>query len=154
MKEKIYIVKEHICSGESEFTAAGKARIDVEDILYDWKAKDIKIKIKKNLNENSILKKLFSHYHLYQIWKKSLDKLKEGDVLIIQFPLQEGFIFASHLLKNLKKKNIKTIAVIHDLETLRITKDNTISKKRKIRLYIEEIPALKQFSKMLYIINQ
>ena len=129
MKEKIYIVKEHICSGESEFTAAGKARIDVEDILYDWKAKDIKIKIKKNLNENSILKKLFSHYHLYQIWKKSLDKLKEGDVLIIQFPLQEGFIFASHLLKNLKKKNIKTIAVIHDLETLRITKDNTISKK-------------------------
>ena len=52
MKEKIYIVKEHICSGESEFTAAGKARIDVEDILYDWKAKDIKIKIKKNLNEN------------------------------------------------------------------------------------------------------
>ena len=38
MKEKIYIVKEHICSGESEFTAAGKARIDVEDILYDWKA--------------------------------------------------------------------------------------------------------------------
>ena len=48
MKEKIYIVKEHICSGESEFTAAGKARIDVEDILYDWKAKDIKIKIKKN----------------------------------------------------------------------------------------------------------
>ena len=47
MKEKIYIVKEHICSGESEFTAAGKARIDVEDILYDWKAKDIKIKIKK-----------------------------------------------------------------------------------------------------------
>ena len=149
MKEKIYIVKEHICSGESEFTAAGKARIDVEDILYDWKAKDIKIKIKKNLNENSILKKLFSHYHLYQIWKKSLDKLKEGDVLIIQFPLQEGFIFASHLLKNLKKKNIKTIAVIHDLETLRITKDNTISKKRKIRLYIEEIPALKQFSKIV-----
>lgn len=58
MKEKIYIVKEHICSGESEFTAAGKARIDVEDILYDWKAKDIKIKIKKNLNENSILKKV------------------------------------------------------------------------------------------------
>ena len=75
--------------------------------------------------------------------------LKEGDVLIIQFPLQEGFIFASHLLKNLKKKNIKTIAVIHDLETLRITKDNTISKKRKIRLYIEEIPALKQFSKIV-----
>ena len=149
MKEKIYIVKEHICSGESEFTAAGKARIDVEDILYDWKAKDIKIKIKKNSNENSILKKLFSHYHLYQIWKKSLDKLKEGDVLIIQFPLQEGFIFASHLLKNLKKKNIKTIAVIHDLETLRITKDNTISKKRKIRLYIEEIPTLKQFSKIV-----
>lgn len=51
MKEKIYIVKEHICSGESEFTAAGKARIDVEDILYDWKAKDIKIKIKKNLKK-------------------------------------------------------------------------------------------------------
>ena len=70
MKEKIYIVKEHICSGESEFTAAGKARIDVEDILYDWKAKDIKIKIKKNLNENSILKKLFSHYHLYQIKRR------------------------------------------------------------------------------------
>lgn len=46
-ERKIYIVKEHICSGESEFTAAGKARIDVEDILYDWKAKDIKIKIKK-----------------------------------------------------------------------------------------------------------
>ena len=61
---------------------------------------------------------MFSHYHLYQIWKKSLDKLKEGDVLFIQFPLQEGFIFASHLLKNLKKYNIKSIAVIHDFVTL------------------------------------
>lgn len=104
MKEKIYIVKEHICSGESEFTAAGKARIDVEDILYDWKAKDIKIKIKKNLNENSILKKLFSHYHLYQIWKKSLDKLKEGDVLIIQFPLSRRIYICISFVKEFKEE--------------------------------------------------
>lgn len=69
-ERKIYIVKEHICSGESEFTAAGKARIDVEDILYDWKAKDIKIKIKKNLNENSILKSCF-HIIIYIKFGKS-----------------------------------------------------------------------------------
>lgn len=149
MKEKIYIVKEHICSGESEFTAAGKARTDVDDILHDCNAKDIKIKINKNLDNKSILKKIFNHYYVYRIWKKSLDKLHDGDVLIVQLPFQEGFIFATHLLKKLRKRNIKTVAIIHDLEILRIVKGNGISKKRKIRLYFEEIPVLKQFSKII-----
>ena len=36
--------------------------------------------------------------------KKSLDKLHDGDVLIVQLPFQEGFIFATHLLKTKKKK--------------------------------------------------
>ena len=58
MKEKIYIVKEHICSGESEFTAAGKARIDVEDILYDWKAKD-----------RGIMGRAFLFYHRLKLRK-------------------------------------------------------------------------------------
>lgn len=96
MKEKIYIVKEHICSGESEFTAAGKARTDVDDILHDCNAKDIKIKINKNLDNKSILKKIFNHYYVYRIWKKSLDKLHDGDVLIVQLPFKKD-LYLQHI---------------------------------------------------------
>ena len=49
MKEEILeaLSKPYVHTIKDINKATGIKRIDVEDILYDWKAKDIKIKIKK-----------------------------------------------------------------------------------------------------------
>lgn len=143
-----YIIKEKICCGKDQYTAGGKAREDVDFIAEKMKAENIKIEIPYFDKKQSIFKQIKEHYKIYKLWN---DKIKDlsSCVLFIQFPLQGNFIFVNRILKKLKKNRVKTIAITHDLETIRAANIQGISRKRKIRLYIQEIPALKNFSKII-----
>lgn len=53
-----------------------------------------------------------------KFWNKVLRKLNKGDVLIFQYPLYSGRILPKYLGK-IRKKGIRLVALIHDLESLR-----------------------------------
>ena len=147
---KKFIVKEVFDEASGNNTAGSKARIDIEYIAEKQGFHKFPIYLKKPGSEKkSIFKQVADHIYVYNTWKSALDEIEDA-YLIIQFPIVNGFIFLKNLLTKLKKKNVKTIAVIHDLETLRAAKVDNISYKRRKRLYIQEIPPLREFD---YIVS-
>lgn len=141
---KKFIVKEVFDKISENNTAGSKARIDIEYIAQKNGFQEFPIYLKKMGNKKKTLfKQITDHIYAYHVWKNSLNEL-ENAYLIIQFPIVNGFIFLKDLLVWLKRKKVKTIAVIHDLETLRAAKVDNISFKRRKRLYIQEIPPLKE----------
>ena len=52
-------------------------------------------------------------------WANLLSKVKSGDTVLYQHPMYFGTKFTDKALPLLKKKGVKTVALIHDLESLR-----------------------------------
>lgn len=50
---------------------------------------------------------------------RKLSVLNSGDLLLIQYPTYIGKLYMKMLLNKLKKKNVRTVLLIHDVETLR-----------------------------------
>ncbi|WP_054690379.1 hypothetical protein [Fructilactobacillus florum] len=46
-------------------------------------------------------------------------KLNSNDVVLVNYPLYSGAKFSTHLLNYLKEHRVRTIALIHDLDSLR-----------------------------------
>ncbi|MGG2939041.1 galactofuranosyltransferase [Heyndrickxia coagulans] len=51
--------------------------------------------------------------------KKKLKHMDKGDLLVVQYPLYTGEYFFKCLLKQTKEKQISTVLVIHDIESIR-----------------------------------
>ena len=64
--------------------------------------------------------------------------------MFIQFPCLEHTLFLRYILQDLKKRNVKTVLLIHDLEILRISREKNTKLKKKIRLRMEEYSCLKK----------
>ena len=120
---KLYI-KEGIAEN-GKFNAGSKAREDVEKILKinDYKALEIRTqygvrqkKWQKPLQYLAYLKNYFE-------WKKAIKSLDNEDTVYIQYPIVNITLFFNRVIVKLAKKNVKTIAIIHDLDSLRIEKN-------------------------------
>ena len=94
--------------------------------------------------QRTLAQKLKAHYQIYKEWKEKTEGLLPGDVLFIQFPCLEHTLYLHFLLSNLKKRKVRTVLLIHDLELLRISKEKRTKLKKKIRLRIEEFSCLKR----------
>lgn len=126
--------------------AGSKARDDVEKILDERGIIPIQIAVvqENRRKQKGVIKKLSIHQRVYEEWQEKTKHLSKGDVLFIQFPCVEHTLFLKYVLRNLKKRGVKTVLVIHDLEILRISKEKNTKLKKKIRLNIEEYSCLKE----------
>lgn len=106
-------------------TAGQKAKEDIEYILKNIDFKPINIILKKN----KILRILFSRKEV----NNKLEKLKEGDSFVIQYPMYSR-ITSRMILNKCKKKKIKTIGFIHDVESLRLFKNNRDKVKSELTI--------------------
>lgn len=110
-------------------TAGQKAKKDITNILKKDGFNNVTIKLSKS----KIFKLLFSGFEV----KRALSKFNKNDVFVIQYPMYSR-ITTRRILNECRKKGIKTICLIHDLESLRLYKNN----KKKIS---EELNILKEF---------
>lgn len=110
-------------------TAGQKAKEDIESILKNYGFIPINISIKKN----RVMKLLFSRIEI----NSKLKEMKNGDSFVIQYPMYSK-LATFMILSKCKKKNIKTIGFMHDLESLRLYKNS----KNKIK---NELLLLKKF---------
>lgn len=145
-----YYVEETLLDEKDVKTAGGKAREDVATILD--KAGYKKLAVKAGVIERGNLKLLYRliyHYKLKKVWQQTFTGLSEGDEVIIQFPLLSHTLFFSQVIKDLRKRRIKVIFLIHDLESLRWSQLEKMPFKSKIRLNIEEKSVLEKADKIV-----
>lgn len=107
-------------------TAGQKAKADITSILVDNGFK----KIELNLRRSKILKLLTTKIKI----KEALKKVNKDDIFVIQYPLYSRFA-TGILLDECKKNGIKTIAVIHDVESLRLYKNDSPKIKQELSFF-------------------
>ena len=121
-----YIVQEGKTGGD--FIATNKARSDIDKTAISCGFKPLSVTT-NHLDDTSKIsksKKLIYYLENRRIWRNSIKTLTAGDTLLIQFPLANPALFMSPILKTLRKKNIKIILLIHDLDSLRyVSRVNT-----------------------------
>ena len=133
-----------------EKTAWSKARNDVEEILASEGYQPLEIFLNfDNRSNMSTIKKIRAHLCMKKIWKEKLSILKSGDSIFFQFPVVHNSIFLHHILKKLKLKGIKIIALIHDMESIRLISEEKLSFLQKLRIKIEEFEFLKASSYLI-----
>lgn len=120
-------------------TAGVKARDDVEAILKEEGYSELLIpSLDENRKTLGKVKKVATHFHIRKIWKDSTKNLTKGDEILIQYPTIEHSIFLSSVFRDLRKKGVRIIFLIHDLEYMRlVVSDNenmTKSKGRRLEL--------------------
>lgn len=139
-----YYISETQVDESQTRTAGSKARNDVETIFKEKKIIPIYVAVmQKDRKKSKITQKIQIHQQIYKEWVAKTKELSKGDVLFIQFPCLEHTLFLKNLLTDLKKRGVKTVLLIHDLEMLRISKEKNTKLKKKIRLRIEEYSCLK-----------
>ena len=125
-------------------TAGIKARDDVDVILENNGFKGIEICTPETDRESqSLLQKAGYHFKLSKVWDECLSVTGRGDILVIQFPIVNHSVLLSSPIRKLRKRGVRIILLIHDLEILRAAIRGTTSRREKIRLRLEEESLLK-----------
>lgn len=132
---------------ESQYNAGSKARNDIDKILLSMEFSPLVVEASPKNNYK--LFSAFNHYRSYKEWIQASNGLKSGDVIIIQYPVRNHTLLIGRVLKKLQSKGVFTIAVIHDLESLRMAISDEHSSLRKFRYRLEELAALKFSSKII-----
>ncbi|BAR06154.1 hypothetical protein [Scardovia inopinata] len=122
MNSKKYFIKE--TSEVIENHAGWKARQDIEEIarMNRWIPIDVRRQFK-----NTTLEKMKASYEVFFDWRKVFHMVPANSILLVQYPLatfQKISILSLHWLQQMKKKGIKLVMLIHDLEELHLGVNN------------------------------
>ena len=129
-----YYLKEEFLHDNNVKNAGNKARNDVEEIVTREGYQALVLSV-DNWYEMSTLK---AQLHKSKAFSQALNQLKQGDELLIQFPMLHHSFFTTHHVKKAQKKGVKVHFIIHDLEVLRYANLDTVPLKHKIRVQIQE----------------
>ncbi|EJP26555.1 sugar transferase [Streptococcus anginosus] len=129
-----YYLKEEFLHDNNVKNAGNKARNDVEEIVKREGYQALVLSV-DNWYEMSTLK---AQLHKSKAFGQALAQLKQGDELLIQFPMLHHSFFTTHHVKKAQKKGVKVYFIIHDLEALRYANLDTVPLKHKIRVQIQE----------------
>ena len=129
-----YYLKEEFLHDNNVKNAGNKARNDVEEIVKREGYQALVLSV-DNWYEMSTLK---AQLHKSKAFGQALAQLKQGDELLIQFPMLHHSFFTTHHVKKAQKKGVKVHFIIHDLEVLRYANLDTVPLKHKIRVQIQE----------------
>ena len=135
-----YYLKEDFLKDSGARNAGNKARNDVEEIVVREGYSPLLLMVDDWYQMGTIR----AQRHKAKALSKAISKLKEGDQLLIQFPMLHHSFFTTHLVKRMQRKGVKVHFIIHDLEVLRYANLDTVPLKHKIRVHLQESSLLKQ----------
>lgn len=145
-----YYIKEWFDRPDRLNTAGSKARRDAEEIASREGYAPFEIAVAKSPNPaDSIIVKLRRHREVYRQWKRFSRQLCMKDSVLIQLPLMNNSIFLKKILKEMKKKGIVTVGLVHDLEVLRLRGKEKASLKSRVRALMEERNIIWQCGKVI-----
>lgn len=124
--------------------AAPKARDDLDVIFDKMGLTPLPLEASTiDRRESSTLKKLAAHITASRQWSSAFNKLDRGDAILIQFPPRNHSVLLPILFKDLRRRGVSVILIIHDLDYMRFRKADKIPFYSKVRTYIEETSLLK-----------
>ena len=111
---------------EGKYNASSKARNDVEIILKSQKIKQFYIETKKGVQKNKLMKwkQILQYLKNSRIWYNGLKKLNKDDTVYIQYPLLNTTLAFNKIIRKFKKRGIRFISIIHDMDSLRYKPEN------------------------------
>ena len=142
-----YYISEHKFEGVFSRTAGGKAREDAEQIFSNHGLTPIVVETVDRSKLN-LVNKLLWHFKIPALWKEKTKGLKLGDSLVVQFPVLEHSVFLFSFFRSLKKRGIRVVFLIHDLESFRNIKRSDYSLIKRIKMFFEEL-SVKYCAKMI-----
>ena len=144
-----YYSKELFINENVRMTAGEKARDDVDAILEMMGYEGLPVYYPEENKSGNLFVKLVNQFKIFKSLRSSCAPLKNGDIYVVQFPLKQSSFLYTFLIKRLRAKGVRYIALIHDLESLRSGRQKSTSFLRKIKMKIVEIGVLKTASKII-----
>lgn len=145
-----YFIKELKDAEGIQKTAGVKAREDADYIFQSCGLQELTVvSTVRESEDGKIFKRLLSHKVINTCWKKALCNLKKGDTIFVQFPCIENSILLANTFRELLKRGIEIVLLIHDLELLRLAKRTDVTLAKKLRLQIEENSMLRLATKVI-----
>ena len=136
-----YLLKEEIRGEEN--TAGVKARDDIDEILICQLGYTVLDYVTENTESQTLIDNISGHFRKSKEFEKATMVLKNGDELVVQFPMLADSIFHYRIFRQLKKRGVKVILIVHDLELFRVSKRRDVPIKKRIKNKIEEKNVLK-----------
>ncbi|KAF0484251.1 hypothetical protein GBP14_08470, partial [Pediococcus acidilactici] len=116
---------EYILTRKSELknTAGQKAKEDIKKILLSHGFNKLGIKIRDSRLKKVMLTKFDT--------TKILGNVQKDDVIFLQYPISSRYT-TKVILRECNKRGIKIVGIIHDIESLRLYKNNPTKIKDEI----------------------
>ncbi len=132
-------------------TAGYKARKDIDDVLEELGFCTLTIRpMPPDTKKKNIVLRIFAlakrQIGLYLAWRKACSPLQKGDLLFIQFPINDKTLLFGLLCRTLHRRGVMIATILHDLESMRYVKGTDISWRHRLNVHISEISILKHAS--------
>lgn len=134
--------------------AGSKARNDISDILQmaGWTPIVLNFRFDERASayrERNLVKKISENLRLRREWNIKLKLIQKDDIVVIQFPVLRHPVLLYKSFLKVKKRGGKLILLIHDLELLRYSLQESIGILKKLRISFEEKSVLKCADKII-----
>ena len=145
-----YISESQASDNTVQRTAGVKARDDLESILRDmgWTGINLDSGIER-LPNAPLFKKVKDNILVGKLWLSLVSRFSPGDVVLVQLPTINHTFLLGQFVQECKKKHVRTIMLIHDLESIRAALRADTSSASRIRLKLEEIQPLRASSAII-----
>lgn len=145
-----YFVSENKLDETMKKTAWSKARGDVEAICRELGWEEIPIISRlTGRSDAGVFGKLRMHTVMRTVWNERLSVLKDGDLVLLQIPAINNCLYLGEILARLKRRGVMIVALIHDLEILRMGSDRRIGLRTRLRMWLEEKTVLAACEKII-----
>lgn len=115
----------------NKFHAGSKAR---EDVNYFLKNTGFEVLTFKVNDSKKFLKKVKNYLGFFFKSPAMVRKVQPNSLVLIQYPYPHRSIILTSIFRRLMKKNVKVVALVHDIDTLRFQRPDAEIKKEIQRL--------------------
>ena len=114
-----YFTTEYDEVAESKVNAGGKARQDICAILSNMGMSELRVRVPLGRGSWDVMGKMRGHREAYNRWMSATAGLRQGDVLVIQFPTSAHTLLFPRVMNHLAALGVRVVLLIHDLDSLR-----------------------------------
>lgn len=145
-----YYIQDRPAQGDNARTAFSKARSDAESICAGEGWRPLSVWSEgADYADAGLWRKLRGHFSRRRDWAEALAPLGAGDLLFLQLPILYNCVFLPGVLRRARRRGVRVIALVHDLEVLRMCLEENVSRKTRLRMRLEETGALGQCDRLI-----
>ncbi len=144
-----YYAKEVQTAEGVQRTAGIKARDDISVILEEAGYAPLSVEGPSDRADYNAVLKAAAHGRIARTWSEKLHTLKKGDILLIQFPVIQHSLLQFLPVHAARRRGVRIVLLIHDLDTLRGGKKENKSLPKEMRLFLEEKTLLKEADRII-----